>query len=100
MMYNEIYQIAHQLDAEGKKPSVALIRAKLSTPISLPVIVQALQKWKMSPELGETSAAANDDTQVTSEASQEQLQQRVHKLEQRVCQLEQQLSQLLGQSAN
>ena len=110
MMHNEIYQIAHQLNAEGKKPSVALIRAKLSKPISLPVIVQALQQWKMSPQLGESSAtqssaaqssaAQRNEAEVTIEASQQHLQQKVIQLEQRVCQLEQQLSQLLGQSKN
>lgn len=55
---HEIYRIAYQLNAEGKNPSVALIRSRLSIPTSLPVIVQALQQWKSTPELGK-----DDDTQ-------------------------------------
>jgi hypothetical protein len=51
-MHSEIYRIAFQLNAEGKSPSVSLISSKLSTPTSLPVIVQALQQWKLNPELG------------------------------------------------
>lgn len=52
IMHHEIYRIAYQLNAEGKDPSVALIRSRLSIPTSLPVIVQALQQWKLTPELG------------------------------------------------
>lgn len=51
-MHQEIYRIAYQLNAQGKSPSVALIRSRLSVPTSLPVIVQALQQWKLTPELG------------------------------------------------
>jgi hypothetical protein len=51
-MHSEIYRIAYQLNAQGKKPSVALIRSRLSMPTSLPVIVQSLQQWKLNPELG------------------------------------------------
>lgn len=55
-MHSEIYRIAYQLNAQGKNPSVALIRSRLSMPTSLPVIVQSLQQWKSNPELGKEAS--------------------------------------------
>lgn len=73
-MHNEIYRIAYQLNKEGKNPSVALIRSRLSNPTSLPVIVQALQQWKLTPELGKEAAkTATDNPQpMTTDPSVEQ----------------------------
>ena len=65
-MHQEIYRIAYQLNAEGKQPSVALIRSRLSIPTSLPVIVQALQQWKQTPELGKDIQAPTAMTEDSS----------------------------------
>ena len=94
-MHHEIYRIAYQLNAAGKNPSVALIRSRLSTPTSLPVIVQALQQWKLSPELGK-----DDDNQtavvetvsqapsITSNAKAiTQMENRIETLENQVAKL-------------
>jgi hypothetical protein len=61
-MHSEIYRIAYQLNAEGKTPCVALIRGRLTNPTPLPMIIQALQQWKLAPELGKES-----DTSVIDE---------------------------------
>ncbi len=45
-MENEILTIAKQLSQQGKKPTVALIRAKLSQRVAMPVIIQALQRFE------------------------------------------------------
>jgi hypothetical protein len=84
-MHSEIYRIAYQLNAEGKTPSVALIRARLSTPTSLPVIIQALQKWKLTPELGkEVGAAEESQSQTTACEADSSIEQRLKVLEQKV----------------
>jgi len=98
-MHQEIYRIAYQLNAQGKTPSVALIRSKLSVPASLPVIVQALQKWKQSPELGresekqqdqkpaDTSNPSADNTAQVSSAKIQAMQAQINALEQKVAHL-------------
>ena len=46
----EINICANQLANEGKKPSVALIKAKLSQRAPLTVIITALKNWQHQPE--------------------------------------------------
>ena len=52
----EISRICQQLVDEGKKPSVALIKARLPNSIPLPIIINSLQKWRSNPmvELAES----------------------------------------------
>lgn len=84
-MHSEIYRIAYQLNAEGKTPSVALIKARLSTPASLPVIIKALQKWKSNPELGkEFGEAEENQPQATTCEADSSIEQRLKVLEQKV----------------
>lgn len=88
-MHSEIYRIAYQLNAEGKTPSVALIRARLTTPTALPVIIQALQQWKSTPELGkevlEDDAGGQEKAKPAQDAAQSaSIEQRLDVLEQKV----------------
>lgn len=98
-MHSEIYRIAYQLSLQGKNPSVALIRARLSKPTSLPEIIQALQQWKLTPELGKevkTSPADDsviDDNEQDNQQSNEQ--QRLDNIEQRLMQLEDKVDQIM-----
>lgn len=46
----EIHQIACQIAAKNKTPSVALIKAKLSSKLPLAVIIKGLQYWQNNPE--------------------------------------------------
>ncbi|WDD97703.1 hypothetical protein [Thalassomonas actiniarum] len=45
----EILTIANQLANQGKSPSVALIKTKLSSPAPLPVIISTLKSWQHDP---------------------------------------------------
>jgi len=47
---DEIITIANQLANQGKKPSVALIKNKLSQAAPLPVIISTLKNWVHEPE--------------------------------------------------
>ena len=94
-MHQEIYRIASQLNAQGKTPSVALIRSKLTVPTSLPVIVQALQRWKQSPDLG-NEPVTEQNTEATAKQAQTTevdaqtiaaMQAQIQSLEQKVAQL-------------
>ena len=45
----EILICANQFANEGKKPTVALIKGKLSQRIPLPIIIQTLKNWQHEP---------------------------------------------------
>lgn len=71
----EINQICHQLAQEGKEPSVALIKGRLSQKLPMPQIIAGFQQWKNNPN------------QVIAEPMPER--QEIEKnLEQRVAELE------------
>ncbi|NQY33465.1 MAG: hypothetical protein HRT37_00575 [Alteromonadaceae bacterium] len=55
---DEIIIIANQLANQGKQPSVALVKAKLSQSVPLPKIVGILKSWQHDPSyisLGENT---------------------------------------------
>ena len=82
-IFDEISIIANKLANEGKKPTVALVKNKLSSPTPLPTIISALKSWKHDPEFiqdhkpteqsNDTIAPSNaDDTQQLIEIAIEQ----------------------------
>ncbi|WOH38737.1 hypothetical protein RI844_05845 [Thalassotalea fonticola] len=52
---HEIYQIAAQLAAEDKTPTVALIKARLTQSLPLARVIKGLQAWQNNPKIAETS---------------------------------------------
>lgn len=51
MTINEqIINIANQLANQGKKPTVALIKTQLTSPVPLPVIINILKTWRHEPD--------------------------------------------------
>ncbi len=51
---DEILAIANQLANQGKKPSVALIKTRLSQSVPLPTIISVLKSWQHDPEFIQT----------------------------------------------
>jgi hypothetical protein len=47
---DEITIIANQLANQGKKPTVALVKTRLSKSVPLPQIINALKTWQHNPE--------------------------------------------------
>ncbi|MEJ2766630.1 hypothetical protein VV869_21990, partial [Photobacterium sp. MCCC 1A19761] len=88
-MSSEITQALEQaiaaLIAEGKEPSVALIKSRLSRPLPMPLIIQALQAWRKSAKVPKIEQCAAPQTQ---EARIAQLEQQVADLTARLAQLE------------
>ncbi|MGL4269241.1 MAG: hypothetical protein ACRCR6_05575 [Plesiomonas sp.] len=83
----ELEQVLLQLKAEGKSPSVALIKSRLSQPVPLPVIVSLLARDKTGH--GPATGLGTATPTVT-------LEERVNQLEQQVAQLQTQLEKVLG----
>jgi len=48
--FDEILIIANQLANQGKKPTVALLKSRLTTSFPLPMIIKVLKSWQHDPE--------------------------------------------------
>lgn len=73
-----IIEVCQQLKSEGKEPSVALIKARLTKPQPLPTVISGLKAWKNNPNHVVVS------TPVVEEKNAPSLEERVEKLEQQV----------------
>lgn len=72
------------LAAEGKTPTVALIKARLTTPAPMPVIIAALKAWK----------AGNKMPKIEVATAPKEHEQRIEELEQQVKALTERLTAL------
>jgi len=75
------------LIAEGKEPSVALIKSRLVDPLPMPLIIKALQAWKKNAKIPKIEKSA---PALTQEERIKQLEQQVAALNDRLDQLESQ----------
>ena len=63
---DEILICANQLANAGKKPSVALVKAKLSQPAPLATLITTLKSWQHQPDF--ISLTVKEEEQVNPEA--------------------------------
>ncbi len=64
---DEIIAVANQLANQGKKPSVALVKNKLSQQVPLPLLISTLKNWQHEPERTQTRVINASDTMVDVE---------------------------------
>lgn len=50
MTQQDIFAVAKQLTREGKKPTVALVKSRLTQPVPMRELLEALKVWRHSPE--------------------------------------------------
>ncbi|SMY18087.1 MULTISPECIES: hypothetical protein [Photobacterium] len=81
----EIEQAIKQLVIENKQPSVALIKARLTTSLPIPVIIKALQAWQKNAKVPHIE---KQQRVLTAEQRIEQLEQQVLALSTRLARLE------------
>ncbi|RJG51197.1 hypothetical protein [Motilimonas pumila] len=68
----DVIRIAQQLNKAGQKPTVALVKAKLSPGYPLPKIIAALKNWQSHPDLteqAEENKASIDSDQTSATAA-------------------------------
>ncbi|MGF1732968.1 hypothetical protein [Photobacterium kasasachensis] len=89
-MSSEITQALEQaiesLIAEGKEPSVALIKSRLAEPLPMPLIIKALQAWKKNAKVPKIEKSVPP---LSQEERIKQLEEQVAALTTRIEQLEQ-----------
>ncbi|WP_194089696.1 hypothetical protein [Vibrio hibernica] len=94
----ELHKVLSELNAEGKEPSVALVKARLSVSVPIPAIISTIKSWKASNrapkiEIAAQKNASNNDPRVQSlETQMQTFIQRIEQLELRINQLEQKLT--------
>jgi uncharacterized small protein (DUF1192 family) len=96
--FDEIFTIANELTDAGQQPTVALIKAKLSTKVPLPVIISAFKQWQYQPKESRKSPVLDESAQThvadNSTITLSQLAQQVKELSQQVATLQAELSAL------
>ncbi|UUM29896.1 hypothetical protein [Vibrio japonicus] len=80
----ELKDVLEQLHQEGKEPTVALVKARLSTPVPMPALITTLKSWK----------SANRVPKVEIAEKQQSDQDRISELEKQVAELQQRLDAL------
>lgn len=73
----ELEQAILLLEQQGKQPTVALVKSKLSSNVPMPAIIAAIKNWKSSKPLPKVEIAAE-----------------TRSAEERITQLEEQVAQL------
>ena len=94
MSTSEIVNICQQLASEGKEPSVALIKARLTQTLPLPMIIAGLKSYKANPK----QTLVEQRTKAPTKASTS-LEQRVKQLETELFVLKKTIPQLQSSSA-
>ena len=82
----EIEQVMNALHAEGKQPTIALVKARLTSKVPMPALVTVIKSWKSSQKVPKVEVAA--------EQVEQPLELRVKELEQQVAALTERLSAL------
>ena len=81
----EIEQAIASLVSDNKQPSIALIKARLTTPLPIPVIIKALQAWQKNAKVPHIE---KQQRVLTADQRIEQLEQQVLALSTRLARLE------------
>ncbi|MCJ2377827.1 hypothetical protein LNL84_13400 [Vibrio sp. ZSDZ34] len=82
---DEIQAALASLQSDGKEPSVALVKARLTTKVPMPAIIAAIKSWKSGNHVPKIEVAAEQ---------QPNLEQRIIDLELQLKQLKERLSLL------
>ncbi|ENM5766096.1 hypothetical protein V4V57_001788 [Vibrio mimicus] len=75
----ELEEILNSLSQQGKEPSVALVKARLKTPVPMPAIIATIKSWKSAQRIPKVEVAAIN--------TNNNLEQRIEVLEQTILQL-------------
>ncbi len=81
----ELEAIFEALQQQGKEPSVALVKARLSTSVPMPALITALKSWKSAQRVPKVEVAqtkpSEQDRISDLEAQVKELTQRLNALE-------------------
>ncbi|XQW86162.1 hypothetical protein ACOYR1_05380 [Thalassotalea piscium] len=95
----EILIVANQLANEGKKPTVALVKTRLSKPIPLAVLINTLKNWQHQPDNSELSVSQEEPKEIRpkKENIAMQIEEAIAPLYLEIKELKQQMADLKSQ---
>jgi TolA-binding protein len=85
----ELQAIFSQLADEGKEPSIALVKHRLTSPVPMPTLITALKSWKSTKRVPKVKIA--DQNGLSDVERIARLEQQVASLATRIASLETQL---------
>lgn len=80
----ELKDVLEQLQREGKEPTVALVKARLTTQVPMPALITTLKSWKSANRVPKVEVATREKTD----------NDRITALEKQVIELNQKISAL------
>ncbi|MGY0614097.1 hypothetical protein [Vibrio sp. FJH11] len=86
----ELEAVMEQLQQEGKEPTVALVKARMKTPVPMPALITVIKSWKSAshvPKVEVTAPTSKEGDRLTA------LENTVAKLTARIEELEAKLSE-------
>lgn len=86
----ELEAVMEQLQQEGKEPTVALVKARMKTPVPMPALITVIKSWKSAshvPKVEVTAPTSKAEDRLTA------LENTVAKLTARIEELEAKLSE-------
>ncbi|WP_206484187.1 hypothetical protein [Thalassotalea sp. G2M2-11] len=102
---DEILIAANQLANQGQKPTVALIKTKLSQSIPLPQIIGVLKSWQHQPDFtalekdAKTVVKQGHDKTPSEQEVQQQIEQAILPLKAEINELKALIQQLLDKNS-
>ncbi|WP_114786641.1 hypothetical protein [Vibrio tetraodonis] len=87
---HELTEVLQQIQSEGKDPTVALVRARLNTPVPIPALIKVIKDWKHSKHVPKVEVAAKE---VNSDEKIAKLEKQITDLTMRLDKLEKKFSQ-------
>ncbi|ELI5415585.1 TPA: hypothetical protein NGT82_002095 [Vibrio parahaemolyticus] len=86
----ELEAVMEQLQREGKEPTVALVKARMKTPVPMPALITVIKSWKSTnhvPKVEVTAPLSKEEDRLTA------LENTVVKLTARIEELEAKLGE-------
>ncbi|ASI95692.1 hypothetical protein [Vibrio rotiferianus] len=81
----ELEAVMEQLQQQGKEPTVALVKARMKTPVPMPALIATIKSWKNANRIPKVEVAVQtpkEEDRITSlENTVAQLVTRVEELE-------------------
>ncbi|EMH3446084.1 TPA: hypothetical protein ACOJQP_001899 [Vibrio harveyi] len=86
----ELEAVMEQLQQQGKEPTVALVKARMKTPVPMPALIATIKSWKSANRIPKVEVAVQKPKEENRIAA---LEETVAKLTARVEELEARLSE-------